>query len=164
MQKVARTILQSRSKCVGYIGALLLLLCHSMSIQPAKAQTFTSILSLEFGNLASNGAGTVTMATASSTRTKTGGVVLASGGTVRRGRVVVNGTANTTINITVPASVTVTGSGGGSGTLVVAVNNGLTQTLSGTGTLTIRFGGTLTFTGTVPPGSFSATVPIDISY
>jgi hypothetical protein len=131
---------------------------------PAQAQTFTSILSLEYGNLASSGAGDVTMAAAANTRTKNGGVVLATGGTLRRGRVVVNGTANAPITITVPASIIVTGSNGGSGTLVVAVNGGTAQTLSGSGTRTIRFGGTLSFTGTVPPGTFSANVPIDISY
>ncbi len=119
---------------------------------------------MEFGKIAVSSAGTVVLNTGSNTRTKTGGASLVAGGTVRRGRVVVNGTPSTPVNISVPASIVVTGSGGGTGTLTPAINGGPLQTTSAAGNLTIRFGGTLTFTGPAPAGSYSAIVPVTVVY
>jgi hypothetical protein len=145
------------------VRRMLLLTALCFAASAAQAQTFTGLLSFEFGKVAVNSAGSVILATISNTRTKTGGVVLVAGNQIRRGRVVVNGPVNASITITPPASVIVTGSNGGSGTLVITVNGGTSQTLSASGTRTIRFGGTLSFAGPVPAGTFTANVPIDIS-
>jgi Domain of unknown function (DUF4402) len=134
------------------------------STSPLQAQTIGSLLSIEFGKLSASGAGTVVIPPTANTRTKTGSVSLAAGGTLRRGRIIVTGTGGATINISVPASVVVTGSNGGTATLATTVNGGLVQTLAAGGTRTIRFGGTLTFTGAVPAGTFSATVPVTVVY
>jgi Domain of unknown function (DUF4402) len=131
---------------------------------PAAAQTLGSVLSIEFGKIAVNSAGSVTIPATSTTRTKTGGVMLVAGSTIQRGRIIVTGTANTTINVSWPTSITVTGSNGGSGTLVITRNGATPLTLSGAGSRTIRFGGTLTFTGPVPTGTFSTTVPVTVVY
>jgi type 1 fimbria pilin len=131
---------------------------------PAQAQTLGSVLSFEFGKIAASSAGTVILATGSNTRTKTGGVSLVAGGTVRRGRVVVSGTPSTAVNISVPSGIVVTGSSGGTATLNPAINNGPVQTTSAAGTLTIRFGGTLVFTGAAPTGTYSAIVPVTVIY
>jgi hypothetical protein len=139
---------------------LALMITHA----PAQAQSLGSVLSFEFGKIAVSSAGTVVLATGSNTRTKTGGASLAAGGIVRRGRVVVNGTANATINISVPSGIVVTGSAGGTATLDPTINNGPVQILSAAGNRTIRFGGTLTFTGPAPTGTYSATVPITVTY
>lgn len=136
----------------------------SIWMSPAHAQSLGSLLTMEFGKIAVSNAGTVVLNTGSNTRTKTGGASLVAGGTVRRGRVVVNGTPSTPVNISVPASIVVTGSGGGTGTLTPAINGGPLQTTSAAGNLTIRFGGTLTFTGPAPAGSYSAIVPVTVVY
>jgi hypothetical protein len=135
-----------------------------LSHVPTQAQTLGSVLSFEFGKIAVGSAGTVVLATGSNTRTKTGGASLVAGSTVRRGRVVITGTANTAVNISVPASVVVTGSAGGSATLTPAINGGSPQILSAAGTRTVRFGGTLTFTGPAPTGTYSAIVPVTVTY
>jgi Domain of unknown function (DUF4402) len=133
-------------------------------VPSVQGQSLGSVLSFEFGKIAVNSAGTVILSTTANTRTKTGGAVLVAGSTVRRGRVVVSGTASTPVNITLPSSIVLTGSGGGTATLTPAINGGTPQTLSAAGNLTVRFGGTLTFTGPQPTGTYTATVPVTVIY
>jgi Domain of unknown function (DUF4402) len=136
----------------------------SIWMSPAQSQSLGSLLTMEFGKIAVSGAGTVVLNTTANTRVKTGGASLVAGGTVRRGRVVVNGTASTPVNISLPSGILVTGSSGGTATLNPTINGGPVQTTSAAGNLTIRFGGTLTFTGPAPSGTYSAVVPVTVVY
>jgi hypothetical protein len=151
-------------RCYLWRSALFGAMFMLMSKYSLQAQTLSALLSVEFGTIAASGTGTVTIPTVNNVRTKTGSISLVAGGTIRRGRIVVTGTPSTNIVITLPPSIVLIGSGGGSATLVPTSNAAIPAILSVGGTLTIRFGGTLTFAAATPTGSFSANIPVTITY
>lgn len=122
--------------------------------------THTSGAALAFGTLTAGGGGTVTVTT---------GGVATEGGDVS----ILTGSTNSADSFSVTGdpsrsfSVSTTGGTVASGTnqmnFTTAVNNA-SETLSGTGTFTLRVGGTLTVGASQAPGSYTGSYDATVTY
>ena len=126
--------------------------------------TLTAVDDLNFGQIAANTGGTVTV-NADSTVASTG--TLISTGTRAPATFTVTGSASTSVVVTLPsAAVNLTRSGG---TETMSLDtfssnpNGAFQ-LSAAGTGAFSVGGTLTVANGQVPGSYSGTFPVSVEY
>lgn len=126
--------------------------------------TISNIEGLNFGNIAVNGAGTVTVSTAG-VRTNTGDVLLVASTDVAAANFLVEGVPNATYAVTLPASATIT-----SGTNSMVVNGfasnpaGGAGTLSGAGQQNLFVGATLNVNSAQVPGTYTGTFDVTVSY
>jgi len=138
---------------------------QSSATAPASATivtpiTITKTVDMEFGNAAvqASTGGTVVLATAG-TRTATSGVTLpAVTGTVSAAEFTIQGTANYTYAITLPADNTVTIDDGASHSMPVDLFNSspaATGTLDASGNETLKVGATLTVSAGQTPGTYT---------
>jgi hypothetical protein len=109
---------------------------------------------MQFGSIAASGtSGTVTLDTATNSRSASGGVYLQSGGAAAQiAEFTVTGEANHSFTISSPATIALARSGGGSLNLALT-GTATPSTLDDLGSSTIKIGGTLT----VPANSLSGT-------
>ena len=126
--------------------------------------TLTAVDDLNFGQIAANTGGTVTV-NADSTVASTG--TLISTGTRAPATFTVTGSASTSVVVTLPsAAVNLTRSGGTETMSLDTFNsnpNGAFQ-LSAAGTGAFSVGGTLTVANGQVPGSYSGTFPVSVEY
>ena len=126
--------------------------------------TLTAVDNLNFGQIAANAGGTVTV-NANSTVSSTG--TLISTGTRAPATFNVTGSANTTVAVTLPsAAVNLTRSGGTETMSLAAFNsnpNGAFQ-LGAAGTGSFSVGGSLTVANGQAPGAYSGTFPVSVEY
>ena len=126
--------------------------------------TLTATGDLNFGQIAANTGGTVTV-NANSTVSSTG--TLISTGTRAPATFDVTGSANTSVAVTLPsAAVNLTRSGGTETMSLAGFNsnpNGAFQLDAG-GTGSFSVGGTLTVANGQVPGSYSGTFPVSVEY
>lgn len=119
---------------------------------------------MEFGTIAASGtAGTVVLDTATNTRSATGGVYLKAGGAAAQIAVfTVTGEASHSFTVSSPASISLARSGGG--TLSLALTGTTTpSTLSGTGSKTIKIGGTLSVPANSLAGTYTNTANLTVT-
>lgn len=125
--------------------------------------TITKTVDMNFGNLYSAAAGTVTIDPAG-TRTVGGGVTLAPGGTVTAAAFTVGGTAGVIYSITLPpAATTITD---GTNTMTVdtwSSNPTPTGTIGGGGTETLTVGAVLHVGAAQPAGIYVSATPFDVT-
>jgi Domain of unknown function (DUF4402) len=138
------------------VGCLL----FSFSAQTAQAQTLSSPTDINFGQIIVGGPGTIKVESNSDTRSTTGSVALVGFALVQRGRVTITHTPGAQVSISVPASIVLTGAN--SPTLVPTIEGGAIQTIPVSGTLTVFFGGTLTFSTFGSYGVTTAVVPVTV--
>lgn len=128
--------------------------------------TITKTVDMNFGNVAVHAvnAGTVALST-SGGRTAGGGVTLpAVAGTVAAAEFTVQGTANYTYAITLPASCTI--SDGNSHNMTVnsfTSSPSATGTLSSSGSQTLSIGATLNVTGGQAAGAYTSSTPFTVT-
>jgi hypothetical protein len=139
---------------------LLLSLLFGLTIQSAQAQTLSNVVTVSFGSLVVGGSGTVTIPSTSDTRSATGGVVLIGGTSAVRGTFDVTYTPGAQVFISFPGTINMTGPS--TPIFNPEIEGGTVQTIPVSGVLTIRFGGTLTFTGSSPGGSLTADIPVTV--
>jgi Domain of unknown function (DUF4402) len=106
------------------------------------------------------GTGDVTIPTTSDTRSATGSVALVGSALVERASVTITFTPGAQIVISYPPSIVMTGPN--SPTLEPALDGLAIQTMPGSGTLTIFFGGKLTFTTFGATGTATAIIPVTV--
>ncbi|MCA3580309.1 MAG: DUF4402 domain-containing protein [Bradyrhizobium sp.] len=127
--------------------------------------TVAKVTDLVFGNvrLPTVGTGTVTMPTASNTRTVANGAAALGGITATRAQFTITGQGSTAVAMSVSASpLTLTsGTDTVSTTLVLSATTG---TLAAGGTLTVYVGGTVTLPSTAVGGSYSGSFNFTASY
>jgi len=125
--------------------------------------TITKTVDMNFGNLYSAAAGTVTLDPAGA-RSVTGGVTLAPGGTVTAASFTVGGTIGVTYAITLPAGSTTISSGANTMTVDTWSSNPTpTGTIGGTGTEILTVGATLTVGAAQPAGIYVSGTPFDVT-
>ncbi len=136
-----------------------------LAVSTVHAQTITPTLNLRFGRMiVGPTGGTVTMPSNSNTRTRTGAVTLITGGSIGRGTLTITGgTPGGTVQIILPATVTLT-KGVDTLTLVPTLSGATTRTLSGSGGLTTRYGGTVTFPPGVAYGNYSGVMTVTFNF
>jgi len=126
--------------------------------------TLTAVNDLNFGQIAANSGGTVTV-NANSSVSSTGSLI--STGTRAPATFDVTGTANTTVGVTLPAAaVNLTRTGGTETMSLAGFNsnpNGAFQ-INASGTASFSVGGTLTVNGSQVPGSYVGTFPVSVEY
>lgn len=127
--------------------------------------TIAKTADVNFGNVAIGSiAGTVVLSTAG-TRSLTGGVTLpTTTGTVTAAAFTVTGAANYTYSITLPGSATTLTSGANSMTVNTFTSNpGITGTLNGSGTQTLKVGATLNVGASQAAGSYTSPTPFTVT-
>lgn len=126
--------------------------------------TLNAVDPLNFGQIAANAGGTVTV-NADSTVASSGSLI--STGTRAPATFTVTGSGNTMVAVTLPSSaVNLTRTGGTETMSLAAFNsnpNGAFQ-LSAAGTGTFAVGGTLTVAASQTPGAYSGTFPVSVEY
>jgi hypothetical protein len=125
-------------------------------------------LPLAFGKLDASGAAGTVVISAAGLRSKTGGVVLVTAGSVQGAASFdVTGTPSATYSISLPATAVTLTSGANSMTVGTFVSNpaaGGGGTLSAGGTETIGVGGTLNVGSAQAPGLYSGTFNVTVDY
>ena len=123
--------------------------------------TITNTSPLEFGDIIGGTAGTVIITAAGAE----GGGTLTSSGIQSAGTFDITGANNRTFSIGIAK---VTELVNGTDNLVISAftntTGGLIGTLSGTGTLTLGVGATITADGSEPDGPYSGTYTVDVDY
>jgi Domain of unknown function (DUF4402) len=144
-----------------------LVLGAGLAATPAAAQTLTPLVNLSFGAFVAGSGGTVVVGTSGS-RSKTGTVVLVGQGAgVAASLFNVQGSADATVSISLPADGVVTLADGDGHTLAV---NGFVAspsgsvTLSGGGTRSLAVGATLVVGNRQPRGSYSGSFSVTVNY
>lgn len=119
---------------------------------------------MEFGTIAASAtAGTVSLDTATNTRSATGGVFLQSGGAAAQiAEFAVTGEPDHSFSITSPASIVLSGSGGGSLSLALTGTTS-PSTLDGSGNSIIKIGGTLSVPANALSGTYSNTTDLTVT-
>ena len=127
--------------------------------------TLTAVNDLNFGQIAANSGGTVTV-NANSSVSSTGSLI--STGTRAPATFDVTGTANTTVGVTLPAAaVNLTRTGGTETMSLAGFNsnpNGAFQLNATTGVGTFEVGGTLHVASGQAPGTYSGTFDVSVEY
>jgi len=122
---------------------------------------------LEFGTIVPSAtAGTVTVDATTNARTKTGGVVLATGATPGAAGFTAAGLVNILALITLPTNITLT-RGGGTETMLVdniTTNGGTTRLFPGSATIDVTVGGRLNVGANQVAGSYSGTFNVTVIY
>ena len=144
---------------------LLLLLLAASAHGVNKTGNVTNTRGLSYGKFAANTGGTIIMSTAG-VRSKTGGVVLMSGGTITSAAYSLTesgaGKSLQFTTITLPGSATIT-----SGANTMTLSNFVSDppnTVLGTGKTTVLVGATLTVGPNQAPGNYSGTYSITVNY
>jgi Domain of unknown function (DUF4402) len=137
-----------------------LFLWLSLAASGAHAQTLSNIVPISFGNIIVGGIGDVSIAAASDTRSSTGLVVLANGGSVNRASVDVTYTPGAQVIISFPTSIVMTGPN--SPSVLLELFAGAVQTIPLSGVLTVYFGGTLAFSTSGATGVVNGVIPVTI--
>ncbi len=146
---------------------LLLLLLAASAHGANKTGNVTNTRGLSFGRFAppTTGTGTIIMSTAG-VRTKTGGVMLLSGGTITSASYSLTesgaGKSLQFTTITLPTSISLT-----SGANSMTLNNFVSDppnTVLGTGKTTVLVGATLNVNANQAPGNYSGTYSITVNY
>jgi spore coat protein U-like protein len=134
------------------------------SARVLAAIRLSRVLDLSFGAVVPSGsAGTVTV-TPASARSATGGATLAGGTAVQAGRFRVQGQANKSYTIALPASVVVT-SGANSMTVNAFTSNRASPaTLPGGGAQNINVGATIGLGANQPAGTYANTFSVTVAY
>lgn len=153
-------------------AGLATLLCGIAASRPAAAQSITSVsktADLSFGSLIAGTGGTVTLnASASPTRSATGGVVPISlsqfPSTVSAAAFTVTATSGNSYSISLPSSAVTLSSGGNTMTLTGFTSSPSGSIFVGTGTATLYVGGTLNVSANQPAGTYSGSFSVTINY
>ena len=128
--------------------------------------SFGSITNMNFGNVAVNSSAGTVVLTSTNSRTPTGGVTLpVTTGTVAAASFVVNGAADYTFAITIPAVDAVTTIDDNAGH-TMTVDNWSTPSATGTltlGTATFAVGATLHVGATQAVGSYLSDIPFQVT-
>lgn len=129
------------------------------------AQTIVAGQALTFGSFAAGSGGTVTVS-AAGTRSSGGGVVLVSSGPGAAAQFTVSGNANATYAITLQGNGEVSLTSGANS---MAVNNfasspGPTGQIGAGGSQTLMIGATLSVGNNQPPGNYSGTFNVTVTY
>jgi hypothetical protein len=119
---------------------------------------------MDFGTIAASAtAGTVTLDTATNTRSASGGVYLQSGGAAAQiAQFTVTGEPNHSFAVSSPASISLDRSGGGSLTLALTGTTS-PSTLDETGSSTIKIGGTLSVPASALAGAYTNTTDLTVT-
>jgi Domain of unknown function (DUF4402) len=148
------------------LSALLLLLAAAAVSAAVKIVTVSPTRNLAFGRFVAGAGGSVTVAP-SGARTKAGGVVLLSAGTISSAAFSITESGNgksPTWTISVPAQSPVTLS---SGNASMVLNNFVSNPIdgsSGSGPATMTVGATLTVGPNQPPGNYSGSFNVTVNY
>jgi hypothetical protein len=151
--------------------APLLLLLLPLLAAPAhaanKTGNVTNTRGLSYGRFAANTGGTIIMSTAG-VRSKTGGVVLMTGGTVTSAAFSLTETGSgkslSFTTITLPTTATMTMAGG---TATMTLSNFVSDpanTVLGTGKTTVLVGAKLTVAPNQAPGNYSGSFDVTVNY
>lgn len=126
--------------------------------------SMTKISDLQFGNLgATTSAGDVIISEAGARTNVDGNVSLIAGTTATRASFTVAGANNAAVTVTVPASTSLTGTGTAMPVSLSSTSNG-SQTLSGTGALTVDVAGTLTVGASQAAGAYTSSFDVTVVY
>jgi hypothetical protein len=128
--------------------------------QNAHAQTLSNVVAVDFGQLVVGGSGTVTIPSGSDTRSATGSVALVGSMPVFRGSVDVSFTPGAQVIVSFPSTIVMAGPN--TPTFTPEIQGGTIQTIPLSGTLTIYFGGTVTFTTTTASGVVTCVIPVTV--
>lgn len=144
------------------LNAVLVILClvFSTSAKNAQAQTLSNVQPISFGEMVVGGSGDVTIPSSSDTRSATGMVALVGAPFAQRASVDVTFTPGAQITISFPPSIPMTG--GNNPNLDITLDGMAIQTIPPGGTLTLYFGGTLTFVTSGSNGIASAVIPVTV--
>lgn len=131
-----------------------------------KTGNVTNTRPLVFGSFVAAGGGTISIGTTGA-RSKTGGVVLISGGTISSASFSLTesgaGKSLNFTNITLPGSATLSKAGGGTMTLSNFVSDP-PNTVLGTGRTAVLVGATLTVAPNQAVGNYSGTFSVTVNY
>jgi hypothetical protein len=163
------------TKIFAVIGLMMFAFSASMNAQVSATATASATIvtpisisntaNLNFGNLGVNAsAGTVVMSTAG-VRSVTGGCTLpAVAGSPAVASFTVNGVANYTYAITLPATATTISSGANNMTVDTWTSSpSSTGTLNGSGTQTLTVGATLHVAGSQAAGTYTSATPFSVT-
>ncbi|XHS78934.1 DUF4402 domain-containing protein [Burkholderiaceae bacterium UC74_6] len=160
--KISRSPSRSRST----EALALALLLASLYAGDAPAQSLSNSAGLSFGSFAAGMGGTITV-NAVGARSKSGNVVLASGGVASAAQFLLTGTPGATYTITLPSDGTVVLSNGGSTMALnsfVSTPSGANIPLGGGGTQIISVGATLTVSAAQAPGNYTGSFNVTVDY
>lgn len=136
----------------------------TVSVRVDPVITLAKTADLRFGAVfAGPVAGTVILSPAG-VRTVTGGLILGSLSPVGAAALVVNGSANATYAILLPASSTLTGPAGTMQITAFSSLPGSSGLLSAAGMQQLLIGGTLNVVASQPDGDYSGTFPVTVTY
>lgn len=121
---------------------------------------------LEFGTIVANAseAGTVTLATTNEATSEASGVTMAPGSTSYTAIFTINGDANRTFKITMPATVTLAGPGIATMDITLAKNLNATNNALTDGTSTLYVGGSLAVAANQAAGAYNGEFNVAIAY
>lgn len=136
----------------------------SVAVQVVPVITLTKTADLKFGDIfAGPSAGTVTLSPTGA-RSATGGLFLGNLSPIGAAAFTVNGAANATYAILLPASITMTGPAGTMLLSPFTSTPGGSGQLSVSGTQQLRIGGTLNVAANQPDGNYAGTFSVTTVY
>lgn len=170
------TITMRNTLRIAFVGAALSAMSFASVAQAATSATATATAevlstltltansSLNFGQIAANTGGSVTV-NADSTVSSAGGLV--SSGTRVPAGFTVTGTPGANVVVSLPTSATLTRTGGTETMSVAGFNSnpgGAMQLSAGTGSASFAVGGTLTVSSAQTPGVYNGTFSVAVEY
>jgi len=141
-------------------------LSSSSSIVIVQSTAIYKTNDMQFGLIVPGPLGGTVVLSTSGTRTKTGSILLPSGGSASAAGFALLGAPSTSFSISYPSSVTLNRVGGSDSMTVTAIVASPSSggTLSAGGSATVKIGGTLTVSPTQTFGQYSGSFNVTVSY